>query len=163
MEVSSNHLPSNPRMRRRSVLRSVFLLLLATVALFVFILVQGDARRRQRAMSQAQWHAANLAQRLGDTKALPLNLEPVRDPARTGEVSRVEWLSRDDALRLRRSDKRVLAAQTVSLPRVLAPDGRAAIFFEGGKFYVKWLTLPEFDRLYAAQQDEIRRLSAAPP
>jgi hypothetical protein len=126
-------------------------------------MVQGDVRRRQRAMSQAEWHAGTLIQRLGDTKVLPLNLEPVSDAERKGQMFRVEWLSRDDALCLRKSDKPVLAAQTVSLPRVLAPDGRAAIFFEGGKFYVKWLTLPEFDGLYAAQKDEIRRLSAAPP
>ncbi|MGB2984336.1 MAG: hypothetical protein WBE26_00520 [Phycisphaerae bacterium] len=146
--------------RRTPVSRSVIILVVGTVALFVFILVQGDLRRRQRAMEQAHLHAAALAKRVGEAGALPLNLELLPTPERKAKTYRVEQLSRQDARHLRKSGKRVIVAQTVPLPQVLTPDGRAVIFFEGGKFDVEWLTLPEFDELYAAQQDEIRRLAA---
>ena len=144
--------------RRLSILRSVVLLIVATIALLVFILAQGDARRRQRAMEQARWHASTLAKRVGEAGALPLNLEP--DPAPGRRLGMFESLSRQEARSLRRSDMRVIVAQTTPVLRVFAPDGRAAIFFRQGRFDVQWLTVQQFDELFAQQQDEIRRLEA---
>lgn len=144
--------------RRLSILRSVIVLALATIALLVFILAQGDARRRQRAMEQAQWHANILAKRVGEAGALPLNLEP--DPAPGRRLGMFESLSRQEARSLRRSDKRVIAAQTTPVLRVFAPDGRGVILFQHGRFDVEWVTLQQFDELSAQQQDEIRCLEA---
>ncbi|UCC31725.1 MAG: hypothetical protein JSU86_05485, partial [Phycisphaerales bacterium] len=81
--------------RRLSILRSVIVLAVATIALLVFILAQGDVRRRQRAMEQAQWHANGLAKRVGEAGALPLNLEPEPAPGRRLEM--FESLSRQEA------------------------------------------------------------------
>ncbi|GAG12856.1 unnamed protein product, partial [marine sediment metagenome] len=89
--------------RRTPVSRSVIILVVGTVALFVFILVQGDLRRRQRAMEQAHLHAAALAKRVGEAGALPLNLEPLPTPERKAKTYRVEQLSRRDARHLRKS------------------------------------------------------------
>jgi len=144
--------------RRLSILRSVIVLAVATIALFVFILGQGDARRRQRAMEQAQWHANTLSKRVGESGVLPLNLEP--EPAPGRQTDMLESLSRQEARYLRQSDRRVIVAQTTPVLRVFAPAGRAVIFFQHGRFDVEWLTVAQFDELHAQQQDEIRRLEA---
>jgi hypothetical protein len=141
----------------------VVALLVATVVLFAFILVQGDVRRRQRAMGQARRYVAALVNRLGEPGALPLNLDPAPAPDRSEGTSSIEPLSREDARLLRASGQRVVAAQTRPVFQVLLPGGRAVVFFADGRFDVEWLSLAKFDELYAAQQAEIRRLAADGP
>lgn len=142
--------------RRRSVLRSVLLLALCTIVLFVFILVQHDVRRRQRNMDDAFRCAGVLTGRIGEAGILPLNLEVASGGA--PPVSEFGYLLRRDAHILRASSRPIITAWTAPVSRVFAPDGRAVIFFTNGRFDVEWLTLAEFDRSYAAQQDEIQRL-----
>ncbi len=130
--------------------------------MLVFILAQGDLRRRQRAMEQAKWHAATLAERTGPGGALPLNLEPAAAPRRRSPMFKIEWLDREEARLLRKRAEPYVAAQTVPLLQVLAPDGRAVILFQDGRFDVKWLTLSEFDARFAEQQRRIRRPDGEP-
>ncbi len=145
--------------RRVPIYRSVMFLVVGTIALLVFILVQGDVRRRQRAMEQAKRHVATLAKRVGDAGALPLNLQPEPVPERQPGMFRVECLARQDALYLRKSNRRGIIAQTTPVLQMLALDGRAVIFIENGRFDVNCLKLPEFDERFAAQRDDIRRLA----
>ncbi len=158
---SAAQIGGDPVRRRKSILRSVLVLAVATIILFVFILVQGDIRRRQRNVDQAFWHAGTLAERAGETGVLPLNLEPVPTPGR--QPGMFEWVDRDDARHLRNSDERVIAAYTVRPLQLLLRDGRAVIVFERGRFDVEWMTLSRFDELFAAQREDIRRIAAGAP
>ena len=143
--------------RRRSVFRSAFFLVLCTIVLFVFILVQGDIRRRQRTVDDAQSYASVLTERIGETGALPLNLELPDDHPPPSCLFR--QLNRRDTHLLRQSDERIIAAYSSPVTRVFAPDGRAVLLFTDGRFDVDWLSLDEFDRAQAAQREEIRRLA----
>ena len=72
----------------------------------------------------------------------------------------MEWLPRKEAYLLREVDGQLMAAQTTEPPQVLAAGGRAVIFFQNGRFEVKWVNLRDFEELRAAQQEQIRRLAA---
>ena len=89
---------------------------------------------------------------------LPLNLQPSLslDPS-----SRIidSWLTLDDARILRAADHEVMIAWTIPLVRALGRNERAAIFFNGGTYSVRWLPLAQFDELFAQQVAEIKRLS----
>lgn len=154
--------PSNavkPSRPRTPILRTMIVLAVGTIVLFVLLLAGRDVRWRQRAVSHAEWHAATLAKRVGKTGALPRNLEPLSVPAGSPRTVDLEWLPRDQAHRLRGVGHRLVVAQTAAPPQLLAPDGRAVIFFENGRFEVEWLTLARFDELRAAQQDAIQDLA----
>ena len=64
-----------PPRRRPPVRRSMVFLAIATIALVVFILILGDARRKRTALSRAAWYADTLSKQLGEGGTLPLNLE----------------------------------------------------------------------------------------
>ncbi len=143
---------------RPSIMRSAILPMVGTLALFAFILVQGDSRRRQRAVDQAQWHMENLAQLVGEAGVLPLNLAPESAPGHPSKM--FEWISRQEARRLRNSHQRVIISHTRNPERiVLGPSGRAVVFFKDGQFSAEWISLSRFEELFAAQQDHIRRLA----
>lgn len=144
--------------RRRSIFRSAFLLVLCTIVLFAFILFQGDIRRRQRTKDDAQSYASVLTARIGDTGALPLNLELPNDHPPPSYP--FEWLTRRDAHLLRRSTGRIIAAYSSPVTRILAPDGRTVVLFTDGHFDVEWMSLEEFDTAEAAQREEVKRLAA---
>jgi len=150
--------PQTPR-RRGPVLRSVVLLVVTTVALVVFTLLLGDMRRKKIALDRADWYAARLADRAGPHALLPLNLQVDCTQDLKTKTYAVEWLSRQDAYVLRRSEQRVIAAQTVPISRYLAADGRAVVFFQKGRFKAQWLPLSQFDEFAEAQREEIRRRS----
>jgi hypothetical protein len=147
--------------KRPPLLRSVVLLLLSAGALLIFILLLGDWRREHNILAQLEAHAAEYASRMSEGGIVPLNLEldDSRDPK-----SRLmdAWLSRVEAQMLRGADRRILAAWTRPMLRVLGADGRGVIFFENGRFDVEWVPLKLFDSLLADQTSAIRRLSAAP-
>lgn len=150
---------SGPTRSRTPIHRSAIVLTVCTIALLAFIFVQGDSRRRQRAIDQLRRQAATLVERVGESGILPLNLEPDTDPTQQSKAVRVDWLTRQDVRLLRKSAGRKIVVQTIPVRQVLARVGRAVIFFEKGRFDVEWLTLAEFDEQYAAQLDEIRRQS----
>ena len=150
---SSGQAASGSSRPRTPIYRSVIVLTIGTIALFIFILVQGDVRRRQRATEQARSYAATLAKRVGDAGTLPLNLGPDQ------MILQIEWLSRQDAGHLRKSAERGIVAQTKPVLQVLAYDGQAVIFFQNGRFDVEWLALSKFDERHAAQRELIRRLA----
>jgi len=147
--------------KRPPLLRSVVFLLLSAGVLLIFIALLGDWRREHNILAQLESHAAAYASRMSEGGVVPLNLElsDSRDPK-----SRLmdAWLSPDEARILRGADRRILAAWTVPLPRVLGADGRGVIFFEHGRFNVEWVPLKLFNALLADQTSEVRRLSAAP-
>ncbi len=142
-----------PATRRREPLgRRLLWLLLATVALVAFILMLGDSRRRSVAMVRAAEYINLLQSRLGPGRSLPLNLAFEPDVPATSRPLRFTWLSREEAESLRQNAEPVLVAQTAPIRCHLQRNGRAVIVFTNGDFRAEWLTLPEFDRLHAAQQ-----------
>ncbi len=144
---------------RPPVRRSVAVLVVATLALVVFILVLGDIRRKNTPLAQAQWYASQLTDRLGSARALPLNLDVDVSPAHEPKLRRFNRLTPERARTLRQAGRRVVAAYTNPINRVLAPDGRAVVFFEAGSFSAEWLSLAEADVVLAAQQSLIQSLS----
>ncbi|MDO8630226.1 MAG: hypothetical protein Q7R41_07010, partial [Phycisphaerales bacterium] len=121
--------------KRPPLLRSVVLLLLSAGALLIFIALLGDWRREHNILAQLEAHAAEYTSRMSEGGAVPLNLElnDSRDPK-----SRLmdAWLSPGEARVLRGTDRRILAAWTVLIPRGLGAHGRGVIFFEHGRFNV---------------------------
>jgi hypothetical protein len=152
---------TSPR-RRPPVRRSMVLLAIATIALVVFILILGDARRKRTALSRAAWYADTLSMQLGEGGTLPLNLELDVPPEQRPELLRFQWLTREEVRRFRTSDKRVIVAHTRPIRQTLAPRGRAVVFFQAGTVDSGWLTLSEFDGLYTAQKAEHRRGPSGP-
>lgn len=151
---------SLPAKRRKRVVRTLSLLAVATVGLILFILVMGDLRRHERAFALAEAYIAEVSQRVGQQHALPLNLA-FRVVENLGESPaarpKLEWLTRYEALLLRRSDRRVLAAQTRPILRRLMTDGRVVVFFEKGVFSSDWISLDVFDRFITAQTEDFER------
>ncbi len=148
--------PSRPH---TPILRPIIVLAVGTIVLFLLVLVARDFRWRQRAVAHAEWHAVTLSKRVGEAGALPRNLEPLPVPAGSPRTVDLEWLTRDQAHLLRGVGRRLVVAQTAAPPQLLAPDGRAVIFFENGRFEVEWLTLARFDELRAARQAAIQNLA----
>ena len=151
----ANQVAAGPPRRRAPVRRSIIFLAVATVALAVFILGLGDWGRRRAALSEARWYANELSNRMGDGLALPLNLEIEVPPELRPKLHRFEWLTREQARRLRAKEGRFIVAQTTEVRQVLGSNGRAVVFFLAGEFQCDWLTLSEFDALYAAQEEEL--------
>lgn len=151
--------PTPPQ--RPPLLRSVVLLLISAGALLIFIALLGDWRREHNILAQLEAHAAEYASRMSEGGVVPLNLELniSRDPK-----SRLmdAWLSPDEARILRGADRRILAAWTVPMLRVLGADGRGVIFFAHGRFNVEWVPLKQFDVLLAEQSAEVKRISSPP-
>ncbi len=147
--------------KRTSILRPAGFLVLATIALIVFIGVTGDSRRQTNAINRARSYAAQLNDRLGREKRLPLNLSTREPQSRGLGVIPMECLTSAEAYVLRHSSDIVLAAWTVPVVRAMGADGRACIFFQDGAFSVRWLTLGEFDRNRAEQQARIEELRAS--
>ncbi len=152
-----------PARSRTPIYRSAIALAICTIALLALILVQGDSRRRQRAIEQLSRQAATLVERAGESGVLPLNLEPYTDPGQQSKTIRVKWLTRQDARLLRKSAGRKIVVRTLPVRQVLGRQGRAVIFFETGRVDVEWVTLSKFNEQYAAQLDEIRRQSGQSP
>jgi hypothetical protein len=123
--------------------------MVATLALVVFILGLGDWRRRNTAVSAVTEYARELSARLGDGRALPLNLDV--SPELQPRLRRLEWLTREEARRLRAEKTRLILAQTHEVRQYLGRNGRAVVFFDNGQFESTWVTTAEFDRLYTAQ------------
>jgi hypothetical protein len=149
-------------LRRRSLLPSSVFLLLAVAALVAFIGVVGDARRMRNAMKQAEAQAVVYAERAGETKALPLNLEPDVPSGLEPKLIDFESLPFEQARVLREADRPVLAAWTVPILRFFGRDGRAAILFSHGRFEVKWMTLAEFEEAKALQATLVGSLTTVP-
>jgi hypothetical protein len=137
--------------RRKRIIRSAIRLTTASAFLIVFILFLGDLRRQERAMNQCRWHATTLTSRLGPAGTLPMNLEPIESPQRVTGMLRLEWLDRDQARALRDLNTRRIVAQTVPILQVVGRDGRGVIVFDDGQFEVIWMTLSEFDKVVAMQ------------
>lgn len=148
-----------PLDRRRRIARSILLLSLGSVLLIVFIIGVGDWRRQMRALDQCEWHASNLAARMGPGGALPMNLEPSPAPGRQSPMFQLEWTDRKSTRLLRETNDRYIVAQTVPVPQWLGTEGRAVVFYQAGELSVEWLTLTEFDKAVAARASELRRLA----
>jgi len=147
--------------RRKRVVRSLSLLAVATVGLILFIIVIGDLRRHERAFALAEAYIVQVSQRVGRQHALPLNLAFQVDEKPGESIAarpKLEWLSRYEALLLRRSDRRVLAAHTQPILRRVMTDGRVVVFFEKGVFSSDWISLGTFERFVTAQTEEFERL-----
>lgn len=152
---------AEPAKRRKRVVRTLSLLAVATVGLILFIVVMGDLRRHEAAFALAEAYIDQVSQLVGQQHDLPLNLafrvdEKPGESAATGP--KLEWLTRYEALLLRRSERRVLAAHTQPILRRLMTDGRVVVFFEKGVFSSDWISLSAFDRFVTAQTEEFERL-----
>ncbi len=150
----------NPNPPRKSVARAALLLTLATAALVAFILGLGDFRRQRNALAQMHWHASIYERRIGVGGVMPLNFEPDTAAGAERRMIPLQFLDHASAVRLRSSDKPVMVAQTIPITQVFGKDGRAVMTFKGGKFAVEWMTLAQFDALWAAQQGVVSRLEA---
>jgi len=148
-----------PAPRRPPVLRSAVVLAAGTLATVAFILVLGDVRRKNNALTQARWHAAKFTERIDESGLLPLQLRLDTPPDGAEKMLALDWLPAETAVLLRRAEQRVLAAQTPPVRQDLGLDGRAVIFFQNGRFEVQWLAPSEFDAALTAQKAELRRLS----
>lgn len=124
--------------RKKSAVRQLVFLAVATIGLIIFILVMGDLRRKSAAMTRAQSYAAELSGRIGAGGALPLELSPHALVDSPSQTYRFESLGRDDAFRLRKSAVPVLAAWTGMIRADVLSKGRAVIMFEHGAFRVAW-------------------------
>jgi len=155
------HDDAEPVKRRKRVVRTLSLLVVATVCLILFILGMGDLRRHEGAFALAKTYIDQVSQRIGQQHALPLNLA-FRVDENPGESAapgpKLEWLARDEAWLLRGSEHRVIAAQTQPILRRVMSDGCVVIFFENGVFSSEWITLGVFEKLVVAQAEEIERL-----
>jgi hypothetical protein len=144
--------------RRRSPLQTLTRLLVLTIVLLIFIAWVGDWRRRHNVDTLMNTQAIAYSSLTTDAGLLPLNLQPFLplDPA-----SRLieGWLSPDEARALRGVDEEVMVAWTVPLVRALGRNERAVIFFNGGKFDVRWLSPTRFDERRAQQTARIADLS----
>ncbi len=144
--------------RRRSPLRVLTRLLAFTIVLLIFIAWVGDWRRRHNVDTLMNTQAAAYSSLTADAGLLPLNLQPSLpfDPA-----SRLieGWLSPDEARALRGADEEVMVAWTVPLVRALGSNERAVIYFKGGTFEVRWLSLTQFEGIRAKQEARITSLS----
>lgn len=155
------HDDTEPAKRRKRVVRTLSLLVVATVGLILFIIVMGDLRRHERAFALAKTYIDEVSQRVGQQHILPLNLtlQVDENPGETsGPGPTLECLTRYEALLLRSSDRRVLAAQTQPIIRRVMSNGRVVIFFEDGVFSSDWISLGEFKRFVFAQDEEIEKL-----
>lgn len=146
--------------RRGSLLRNVIVLGIAAAALLTYIGSAGYVRRKGNAIAQGERHAQALMLLMGDSRQLPLNLEPQPQSNAHGRPIAFAWLDRESARSLRGRGERIIVAQSSPLPGVFARRGRAVMFFEDGEFDVEWLTLRDFDRLAADQDALLRRLES---
>lgn len=146
-----------------SLSRNSVVLLFAAAALLVFIAVLGDWRRVNNALAQAATHAEFFQTRVGEGGLLPLNLEPDIPPEQRDKYFRMEWLSSDEALRLRSTREPVLAAQSVALPRLVGEDGRAVILFHEGRFRATWMRESEYRGVSSAQRERLKSVGAVTP
>ncbi len=147
--------------RRKRVARTLTSLAIATAGLILFILLMGDLRRHEAAFARAKVYIDQVTQRMGQQHVLPLNLA-FRVDEELGELTaarrKFEWLTRKESWLMRGSDRRVLVAYTDPIRRRLMADGRVIVFFEKGVFRSEWVLLEVFDRLVAAQIEELERL-----
>lgn len=150
----------NPNPPRKDVARTAVLLCLATGALVAFILGLGDFRRQRNALAQLRWHSNNYDRRVGAGGMMPLNFDPDVPPEGQRNMIPLQWLDRTSAAKLRGVDRPVMVAQTIPILQVFGYDGRAVMTFKGGKFTVEWLTLPQFETLWAAQKKLVDRPAA---
>ena len=155
--AEANRVAAQPAQRRAPVRRTVTWLIVATVALAIFILVLGDVRRKRNALSQAAWYARELSNRLGESRTLPLNLDIDVALAHEAKLQAFEWLTREEARRLRGEQRRIIVAWTREIRQILASNGRAVVFFQSGTFQPEWVTLAEFERFRAARDDDLDR------
>ncbi len=135
----------------KPALRSAAYLVIATLGLVAFILGLGDLRRQRNAVAQAKWHAGVFQARVGEGKALPLNLAPETPPEGAAQMIRLESLPHDAAMNLRGTTQPIIAAWTAPVLQVLRRDGRAVLLFHEGRFEVRWMTLRRFEELRARQ------------
>lgn len=157
--VTTRELPDALAKRRRSIFRYALLLVVATGALILFILLLGDLRRESSALAQMKRYTGTLTARLGENRSLPINLEPDESPEPASRTYTFDYLSRDQAWLLRDRDKRTIVAQTLPVHQRLLFDGRVVVFFEQGRFTFEWLRMADFDKLYNVQVEELRQLA----
>ena len=146
------------RDRRRSNLRSVVVLCLASLLLIAFILRLGDYRRKQNAMAVASRVAADFQKRVGSESGLPIHLDPVPIDLGIGPALLMHAITENDARTLRMSTKPIIAAHGDPIPGFLSRNGRAVVIFESGVFRPEWLSEIEFRELQERQTTEISRL-----
>lgn len=91
---------------------------------------------------------------------MPLNFDPDVSPLGQRKMIPLQWLDRASATKLRGIDRPVMVAQTIPILQVFGYDGRAVMTFKGGKFTVEWMTLPQFEAVWAAQQEFVDRPAA---
>lgn len=142
----------HPEKRSASLGARLAIIGLAIVGLLVYLGFWRDQRLKRYAQEQGDWYAAQLADRVGETGVLPLNLEVDLTPERKARMFAMQWLSRDDTQRLRAHPDRVLAGHSSLIPRVLAGDGRIVVFFHNRGFHADWSPEAEFQRLLETQQ-----------
>lgn len=157
--VHSEPIPAFRVARRRSPFRTLVPLLLLTGVLLVFIAWLGDWRRKHNIETLMNDQVQEYVRRTGDAGLLPLNVKPELS---MNPESRLfdGWLSGDEARVLRSQDREIMVAWTVPLLRVLGRDERSVIFFQKGRFDVRWLSLAAFAELRDEQNARIR---SAPP
>ena len=153
----------NPNPSRSSVARTAVLLLFATGALVAFILGLGDFRRPRNALAQLRWHANNYDRRIGAGGVMPLNFDPDVPPQGLRKMIPLQTLDRASAAKLRAGDRPVIVAQTIPILQVFGYDGRAVMTFQSGKLFVEWMTLPQFEVLWVAQQERVGQLASENP
>lgn len=146
--------------RRRSPIQTFILLTLLAAVLLVFIAWLGDWRRRHNIDALMQAQTEVYASMTTDAGLLPLNLEPTLHSDPNTRLLDA-WLTPDEARVLRGTDGEVMIAWTVPLVRALGRNERAVIFFQNGKYDVRWVPLEEFTRHYARQIEEIGKRTAA--
>ena len=150
--------------RKAGLLRSSLTLLAGAVALTLLVMLMRDYHRRIQLLDGAREYAEMLARvRVGDSGALPLNLEATDELKEVAGKLRLEWLSHAEALQLRDSSRPVIVVWSAVLPMWLGRDGRGVIVFHEGRLTAAWLSNQVFEQRQAAQQEELRRLGSGRP
>jgi|GEM_PF-2368480 len=148
--------------KRRRIIRSVVVLVVATGALVAFILVMGDLRRYKVAMGMVDLYVDQVSVRIRQQRELPIDLSLHADKvtdAFSAASKNIEWLTRDEAWLMRQSDGPVMTAWTKPVHRRFLEDGRAVVFFEDGALQSVWLTPAAFEEAEKKQAAELARLN----
>lgn len=143
---------ASPTTRRTGLHRSLWLRVLTTVLLVAFVCLIGDVRRKRTATAQMDRYAQALNKQIGDSGVLPMNLDPTDVTEAAHQTIDMETLSRSDVRCLRNRHEPILVAWTVRLVQVVGVNARAVVLFEKGLARASWMSLADFDRVWAHQQ-----------
>jgi hypothetical protein len=143
------------RARRRWVFRSLALLTLTSVGLFLTVIWQRDRLDAENAV-QRMGRSGDVTRPVGQLEAAIKNLGllPAVLPQQE-ESGRFTYASYQERFFAIRTGGPAIIAASTEVRLILRPNGRAVIVYDHGKVRSEWLTSSEFNRKVNEQNDRI--------